>query len=72
MSEWLRLDSAPTDKLGLLWAEGLPNPVFGSVYAHKDGGRLASSPDARGWEFTHWHELPAPPEGVEDERGRPT
>lgn len=62
-SDWVELKDAPLGVFGLVWSPSFPDrtDLRGTVHAYDDGERFASSPDATGDSFTHYHPLPIPP-----------
>ena len=65
---WVKIEDAPLNTLGFIWSPELNwddrTYQTGEVYALSDGKRLVAS-DAKGWKFTHWHPLLAPPKAEE-------
>lgn len=65
---WVPIKDAPRGVLGHVWCPefGDRTDVVGTVIdydAHEDGGVFVAS-SAKGFLFTHWHPLPAAPQGV--------
>ena len=72
MSEWQLIETAPTQKIILLWAAtcvsksgDIMNWRMGTGHRYGDGGWHWDGRQVREWEVapTHWMLLPKPPDG---------
>ena len=63
---WQPIDTAKVGAFVTVWCKELPDrtDIKGVIAEYDDGEKFASSSDARGFKFTHWHENPKPPLGI--------
>lgn len=61
--KWKLLKDAPLDTAGIIWCRELLDrtDIVGTVHEYSTGERFATSSQARGYSFTHWHPLPEIP-----------